>query len=55
MGEEPRVGEEERAMTPAARVALVWEITKNVWAFKEPGWRESRLRRDVVRVIGSRR
>jgi hypothetical protein len=57
MGEEPRVDHVERALSPGERIALVWEITKNAWAFKEPGWdaTTSRLRRDVVRVVRSRR
>jgi hypothetical protein len=51
LGEEPRIDEETARMTPGERISLVWEITKTAWAFKEPGWRESRLRRDIGRVI----
>jgi hypothetical protein len=51
MGEEPRIDEETLRMTPGERIALAWKITKDIWPLKEPGWRESRLRRDVVRVI----
>ncbi|HYH08570.1 MAG TPA: hypothetical protein VEK11_16055 [Thermoanaerobaculia bacterium] len=51
LGEEPRIAPEILALTPAERIDMVWEITKTAWAFKEPGWRESRLRRDVARVI----
>jgi hypothetical protein len=40
-----------RHLTAAERIAMVWEITKTAWSFKEPGFRESRLRRDVARVI----
>jgi hypothetical protein len=55
LGEEPDIDEAIVRMTPGERIELVWELTKNAWSFKEPGWRESRLRRDVVRVIRSRR
>jgi hypothetical protein len=48
-GEEPP--DDLSSLTPAERIAMVWEITKNASAFKEPGFRESRLRRDVVRVV----
>ncbi len=48
LGEEPE--DDYSRFTPTERVAVVWEITKNTWAFKDPNWRESRLRRDVVRV-----
>jgi len=51
LGEEPRIDEEVRRMTPGERISLTWEITKDAWAFKEPGCRESRLRRDVARVV----
>jgi hypothetical protein len=52
LGEEPP--DDLSDLTPAERIAMVWEITKNAWAFKEPGFRESRLRRDVVRVVRRR-
>ena len=49
-----KLGEEEEddysRFTPSERFAMVWEITKDAWAFKDPSWRESRLRRDVVRI-----
>jgi hypothetical protein len=51
LGEEPRIDPEIAALTPGERIDMVWELTKVAWAFKEPGWRESRLRRDVVRVV----
>jgi len=41
-------------LTPSERVAMVWEITKTAWAFKDPSFRESRLRRDIGRVIRGR-
>jgi predicted AAA+ superfamily ATPase len=47
LGEEPRIDHVERAMTPGERIALVWEITKNVWSIDD----EARIRRDITRVI----
>jgi hypothetical protein len=41
-------------LTPSERVAMVWELTKTAWTFKDPSFRESRLRRDIVRVIRRR-
>ena len=38
-------------LSPSARVAMVWQLTLQAWAFKEPGFREQRLRRDVVRTL----
>ncbi|HYI09901.1 MAG TPA: hypothetical protein VEK57_12625 [Thermoanaerobaculia bacterium] len=55
LGEEPRIDPEILAMTPGERIDMVWEITKTAWCFKEPGWRESRLHRDVARVVRRRR
>lgn len=43
------------SFTPEQRMEMVWELTKSAWAFKEPEFRESRLRRDVARVIRRRR
>jgi hypothetical protein len=43
--------EEIRRMTPGQRIALTWELTKEEWRRKEPGWQETPLRRDVARVI----
>jgi hypothetical protein len=42
------------ALTPGQRVEMVEELTKQAWIFKEGRWNESRLRRDVVRVIRSK-
>src|SRR5262245_16504288 len=42
-------------LSPAERVALVWPLTVQAWQFKETGFRESRLRRDVVRIVRGRR
>jgi hypothetical protein len=39
------------SLSPSARVAMVWQLTLQAWAFKEPGFREPRLRRDVVRTL----
>ena len=38
-------------LTPSERVAMVWELTKSAWAFKDGDFRESRLRRDIARVV----
>jgi hypothetical protein len=38
-------------LTPSERVALVWPLTLQARAFKEPLDGKPRLRRDVVRVI----
>lgn len=35
-------------LSPSQRVALVWQITAQAWAFKDGIWNEPRLRRDVV-------
>lgn len=40
-----------RDCTPSERVAMVWQLTVQAWAFKERNWREPRLRRDAVRVV----
>jgi hypothetical protein len=40
-----------RSLTPAERIAMVWPITLQAWAFKEGLTGEPRLRRDVVRVV----
>jgi hypothetical protein len=39
------------AMTPEQRVAMVWELTIQAWAFKEGRLDEPRVRRDVVRTL----
>jgi hypothetical protein len=44
-----------RSLTPAERMAMVWPITLQAWAFKEGLTGEPRLRRDVVRVVRGRR
>jgi hypothetical protein len=55
MGEEPVVDEMTLRMTRGERIDFVWELTRSQWPLKEPDWRESRLRRDVARVIRRRR
>lgn len=42
-------------LSPSERVELVWQLTKTSWAFKDPTFRESRLRRDIGRIIRRRR
>lgn len=39
------------SLTPGERIDMVWEITRTAWTFKDPEFRESRLRRDIARVI----
>ena len=43
-------------LTPGERVAMVWEITKTAWRFKDPYFRDdaSRLLRDTARVVRRR-
>jgi hypothetical protein len=51
LGEEPEYDAHTMALTPGERIDMVWEITKTAWAFKDPSFRESGLRRDVARVV----
>lgn len=51
LGEEPEYDPAIMELTPGERIDMVWEITKTAWAFYDPEFRESRLQRDVVRVI----
>ena len=44
-----------RSLTPAQRVAMVWQLSLQAWAFKEGLLDEPRLRRDVVRTIRGKR
>jgi len=52
-----RMGLEEARLllTPQQRITMVWTLTTQAWAFKEGTFRESRLRRDVGRVVRGRR
>jgi hypothetical protein len=38
-------------LTPGERVAMVWQLTREAWTFKDGHWIEPRLRRDVGRVV----
>jgi hypothetical protein len=52
LDEEPEYDEAAiRRMTPGERIGLVWELTVKEWQRRDPEWRESRMRRDIVRVI----
>ena len=44
-----------RSLTQEERIAMVWTLTVQAWAFKEGRAVEPRLRRDVVRVVRGRR
>ncbi len=37
--------------TPAERLEIVWEITKDVWAFKGELDAEQRLQRNITNII----
>lgn len=37
-------------LTPGERMAMVWQLTKDAWAFKGEPCRESPFQRDVVRI-----
>ena len=43
-----------RALSPGERLAMVWQLTMDAWAFKEGLTVEPRLRRDVGRVVRGR-
>jgi len=40
-----------RDTTPAERIGMIWQLTLDAWAFVEGFDAESRLPRDVVRVV----
>jgi hypothetical protein len=40
-----------RDRDPGELVAMVAELTRQAWTFKDGRWDEPRLRRDVVRVV----
>jgi hypothetical protein len=52
---EEGVNDDVRGLSPSARVAMVWQLTVQTWAFKEGRWSEPRLRRDLVRTLRGRR
>ena len=43
-----------RSLSPAERIAMVWPLTLQAWAFKEGLDDEPRLQRHVVRVVRGR-
>lgn len=36
---------------PATRIALVWPITREAWAFMRPADAQRRLQRNIVRLV----
>ena len=40
--------------TAAERIRMVWQLTLDAWAFKEPTVAESRFQRHVVRIVRGR-
>ena len=42
-------------MTAGERMAIVWQLTRQAWCFKEGREPEPRLRRDAVRTLRGRR
>jgi hypothetical protein len=42
------------ATNPAELMGMVWQLTLDAWAFKEPSRAESRLQRDVISVVRGR-
>jgi hypothetical protein len=50
LGDEPNGGDYDH-LSAGERVMLVWQLTLQSWPFKESLDSESRLRRDVVRLI----
>jgi hypothetical protein len=40
-----------RHASPAERIDMVWQLTLDAWAFKEPDVAESRFQRHAVRVV----
>jgi hypothetical protein len=49
--DDPRASEPPSAPTAAERLAMVWPLTLDAWAFKGAPIGESRLPRHVVRVV----
>jgi hypothetical protein len=43
-----------RSLSPEERIAMVWPLTLQAWAFKEGLDHEPRLQRHVVRVVRGR-
>jgi len=40
-----------KSMTPGERIDAVWGLTVKEWRRRDPEFRESRLRKDIVVVI----
>jgi hypothetical protein len=38
-------------MTPAERMAIMWQLAVDAWSFKGKDIREAPMRRDLVRVV----
>lgn len=43
-----------KSLSPAERIAMVWPLTLQAWAFKEGLDHEPRLQRHVVRIVRGR-
>ena len=41
--------------SPAQRVAVVWELTREIWSLKDKKNVERRLQRNITRLIRKRR
>jgi hypothetical protein len=50
--QEEGVASDFRGRDPGELVAMVAELTRQAWTFKDGRWDEPRLRRDFVRVVG---
>ena len=50
VGEETMV-RELRALSPAERLGMMWQLAIDAWAFKGDPIAESRLQRHVVRIL----
>ena len=48
--EDDQADDQHATLTPAERVALVWELTRSAMAFRERTHVESRLQRSTVRL-----
>ena len=42
-------------IAPSDLLDLMWSLTVSVWSFKEPNFAESRLSRDAVNIVRSKR
>ena len=48
---EDTMARELRALSPAERLGVMWQLAIDAWAFKGDSIAESRLQRHVVRVL----